>query len=256
MAKRQVNQWLGGVSRSMDKSFILAEIKRTAEENGGKPLGRRRFATDTGIKESDWYGRYWASWGAALEEAGYTANVKQGRLDDDHLLERFAGLVQELGRFPVDAEVRMKARGDATFPSHNTFRRFGRRSQFANRLVSFCEARGGLADVIAICEPLAAQTEPEPKDEEAGTPETFGSVYLLKAGRYYKIGRSNAVGRRERELAIQLPEKPKTIHVISTDDPPGIEAYWHNRFAEKRKNGEWFELSRADVQAFRRRKFM
>jgi hypothetical protein len=28
----------------------------------------------------------------------------------------------------------------------------------------------------------------------------LGFVYLIKSGRFYKIGRSNAVGRREREL--------------------------------------------------------
>lgn len=244
------------MGRSMDRSFILAEIKRTAKENGDAPLGRRRFAAETGIKESDWYGKFWASWGAALEEAGYTPNVKQARLDDDRLLERFTGLIQELGRFPVAAEVRMKARSDETFPSHNTFRRFGRKSQFASHLISFCEARGGLEDVIAMCQPLAAVPESEAQDGERVSSETFGVVYLLKAGRYYKIGRSNSFGRRERELAIQLPERPKTIHVISTDDPSGIEAYWHNRFAQRRKNGEWFELTRADVQAFKRRKFM
>ena len=65
-----------------------------------------------------------------------------------------------------------------------------------------------------------------------------------------------ALGRREYELAIQLPEKTKTIHEIRTDDPVGIEAYWHNRFESKRKNGEWFELAPLDIKAFRRRKFM
>jgi hypothetical protein len=54
---------------------------------------------------------------------------------------------------------------------------------------------------------------------------SIGFVYLTRFGRHFKIGRTNAIGRRERELAIQLPEKSKTVHVIETDDPEGIEAY-------------------------------
>jgi hypothetical protein len=51
-------------------------------------------------------------------------------------------------------------------------------------------------------------------------------VYLMKSDRYYKVGRTGHVGGRERDLAIQLPDKIITVHSIRTDDPMGIEAYW------------------------------
>ena len=44
----------------MDKEYILKEIKRTAEENGGIPLGVASFFRETGVKEFDWRGKIWA----------------------------------------------------------------------------------------------------------------------------------------------------------------------------------------------------
>lgn len=49
-------------------------------------------------------------------------------------------------------------------------------------------------------------------------------VYLIRSGKFYKIGHTNSVGRREYELALQLPQEVQVLHKIETDDPEGIEA--------------------------------
>jgi len=240
---------------TMTKQHILDEIKRTAQANGGVPLGVNRFSAATGIKESDWRGKYWCRWGDALLEAGLVPNTLQGPYPEQDLIQRFIALIRALGRYPLQAEIRMKRRSDASFPSHNVFRRFGTRERFAARICEYCQQHPGYDDVPLL---IAAVGVPptEFTDVRPSAADEFGFVYLLKSGRHYKIGRTNSAGRRERELAIQLPERTKTIHVIKTDDPAGIEAYWHSRFASKRKGGEWFDLDAKDVAAFKRRKFM
>lgn len=241
--------------KSMQKQHILNEIKRTAAANGGTPLGKGRFYQETSIKEADWLGRYWSRWSDALREAGFSPNTLQEAYPEEELLARLATLCRELGRLPVRGELRLKRRADPSFPSDKVFDRFGTKAQVVAKLAEYCSTRSDLADVAALCAPITETVLPESDDESAPEPE-IGFVYLLRSGRHYKIGRSNAAGRRERELAIQLPEKASRVHTIRTDDPVGIESYWHTRFESKRLNGEWFALNAADVKAFRRRKFM
>lgn len=90
--------------------------------------------------------------------------------------------------------------------------------------------------------------------QEDGESAPSGYVYLVRhgSGREFKIGRTSNPVRREGEVSIELPKRLEPVHVIETDDPSGVESYWHRRFAGKRLNGEWFALSQQDVRAFNR----
>ena len=240
----------------MNKQHILAEIKRTAQENGGIPLGWKRFFSETGIRYYDWFRKHWSRWGDAVREAGFEPNKLTEAYGDGLLIERYIGLVRELSRIPVKGELRLKKRNDPSFPNEGAFERFGSKSQLLAKVLEYCSIHSGFDDVAPLCAQLPWEEGAKRNENGNFKTEAVGMVYLLRSGRHYKIGRTNAVGRREYELAIQLPAKAKTVHVIRTDDPTGIEAYWHNRFAAKRSNGEWFELDSADVAAFKRRKLM
>lgn len=234
------------------KDHILAEIRRTAGANDGVPLGMERFFAETGIKRADWLGKHWARWGDALEEAGFPANQLTVARSKDDVLGKLAQFVKELGRFPVDSEMRLQARKQPGFPSHTTLYRSGGKPVLVRRLRDYCAERGQ-PEVVAICDDVISSVgvaSANEADERGGA----GYVYLVKHGsrREYKIGRTNNPMRREGEIRTELPEQLLPVHTIETDDPAGIEAYWHARFKEKRKNGEWFALDAGDVRAFKR----
>lgn len=241
----------------MTKDDVLREIRRTAAENGGVALGKAAFLAATGIRESDWSGRWWTTWGAAVREAGFEPQKLNPRIDDVLVLDAAAKIVGKYGRFPTAAEIRLECNTDPTLPSHNTFRRFGGLSGLRTRLREFAADRG-LSELVAVLSGQADEAGADPANLDGDTERSAadGFVYLMKSGRHFKIGKANSVDERHRHLRIQLPQATQVVHRIKTDDPFGIEAYWHRRFAEKRLNGEWFALSPDDVKAFRRRKFM
>ena len=242
----------------MSKEQIIKEIQRTAKANGGVPLGKMRFAKETGIKESDWSGKYWAKWSDAIIEAGYEPNVLQGSYDDQHLLDLFANYVQEIGHIPTVAELRLKARNTSDFPSHNTFARLGAKKILLGRLLQFCKKNERYRNLVELIEssPHTIPTEEQDISESKNTKESTGYVYLMQFGNEYKIGNSNNVEKRFRQLRTQMPYEGKIIHTIETGDPEGIETYWHQYFDDKRLKGEWFKLTADDVKYFKRRKLM
>ena len=125
------------------------------------------------------------------------------------------------------------------------------KQKLTEKILEWCENKDDFEDITKLCISILEKSDKKESIIDSDITKILGEVYLFKSGRYYKIGKTNDTVRRGSELRIQLPEKMDLIHSIKTDDPSGIEAYWHKRFDSKRKQGEWFDLSVADVKAFK-----
>lgn len=233
------------------KESIIKAYNDLVREMGGKPVGIGVFTHETGISSYNWNGGYWRSWSAFQADAGHVPNRRTQKTADEIVLQRFAEFVLERKGIPTQADLTLKKKEDPSFPERTVFRRWGDQDTLSAKVGDYCAGKEQFFPVLE----LLMQSVSSSLDQRLDSLRIKGFVYLLRSSKNYKLGRTNAVGRRLRELAIQLPEKPDTVHVIETDDPEGIEQYWHRRFALKRKGGEWFTLSSEDVRAFKKRRF-
>lgn len=79
-----------------------------------------------------------------------------------------------------------------------------------------------------------------------------GYVYLVQSPTSaYKIGRTKDYKSRARTFGVQLPFEVEFICVIQTGNMRKLEKELHQRFAEKRVSGEWFNLLPEDVEYIR-----
>ena len=239
-----------------DKIEIIGLIQALAKRDSAPP-SLKKFVSETGIKESSWKGKLWLNWNDAMREAGLSTRAFViTRLDKSECLRKYVAFVSEIRRIPTQVELEFKRNADETFPNvKGLLNTIGRGVDGMKAALEFSQQHGYPPETIEIFRQAIAQRSqirPLPTDDTL-TP-SVGYVYLLKSGKDYKIGKTNDLFRRHGELKVQLPEKGEPIHHFETDDPSGIEAYWHNRFKDKRKNGEWFALDAADIKAFKRRK--
>jgi hypothetical protein len=233
---------------SDEKHIILSEIRRLQRELGRAP-GLQAFSSATGIPAGRIVGRYWARWSDALVEAGFAANELTKRYDSTELLRGLADHMRSIGRYPSVNDLKIAKRNGLNVANSHVYpAHFGTAPNLRKALRKFCSEHDDFIDLLDLI----------PVDnvvDKRQSNSIHGHVYLLQSGEHYKIGRSDNLERRIKEISIALPAATKLIHSIATDDPVGIEAYWHRRFADRRANGEWFKLTRDDLAAFRRRKF-
>ncbi len=199
--------------------------------------------------------RHWPKYSDAIREAGFEPNALNGPADETTVLGRFVELTRDLGHVPTSNELRHARANDASFPSLGVFARLGPRNDRIARALEYCRGSTVSTEVVAI---LEAAYQTDARVGEGGSPGaptrvSFGFVYLARGHPgEFKIGRTNLVDRRLLELGAMAAIEPTLVHEIKTDDPAGVEAYWHRRFADKRMRGEWFRLTTGDVAAFRR----
>jgi len=237
----------------MTRDEVLHAIRVTAKGNAGRPLGEKSFYRAANATRTDLWNSGFARYSEAVAAAGLEPNKLIKAAPTEKVMEGLIELVRGCGRFPTIGDVKTARRQRPWLPSYEALKRIagGSLRDLPQQLLDYCKQRPEFDDVVRILGVVPHRGETATSLGRG----ILGYVYLAKHGKNFKIGRSNDVVRRRREVALLLPEELKHVHVIETDDPEGIEAYWHRRFAERRGRGEWFQLTAEDVAAFRRRRF-
>ena len=78
-----------------------------------------------------------------------------------------------------------------------------------------------------------------------------GYVYVIQdidISMLYKIGRTINPKDRLNKFAVELPFATEIVAIVATDDAPTLEWQLHQRYAESRKRGEWFDLKASQVR--------
>lgn len=238
----------------MTAEEIITAIQVAAKKRKGKAPGGEAFLRSVGLSERGLWRVGFRTYSEAVAAAGIKPNVMNPGMSDSDVLNGLAELVLRIERFPTKADISLaRIRGDEVVSYAALLRRrgdsiVGLREVFA----TFAQSHARVDELSAI---LGLSEVAGERDFPVLAPSITGYVYLLKSNKDYKIGRSNDVARRRREVSLLLPRELEHVHVIETDDPEGIERYWHQRFADRRTRGEWFALTPEDVRAFRRRRF-
>ncbi len=232
---------------------IVAAYLKLVQAHGGRVIGQGPFMRKTGIPAVYWRGRYWRSWSAFQAELGFEPNLRFTKIPLETLLRRFAELARDLGKLPTQLDIEARRKQDRSFPSSNPFG-LVRRDDFLISLEEWC---GGKPEFAPVMQLLRRRRERITSRRRDNSRRFRGIVYIERQGEEftYTIRSARLTGKRLRQESARLGCLPSTVHVIDTDDPPGIERYWRERFKSRLLPGDIYRLFPEDLIAFRWRKF-
>jgi hypothetical protein len=157
------------------RETILQEIQKLAKANDGQPPGVRAFQQHTGIGEHLWRGVYWARWGDAIKEAGFTANEWQGKSDTGRIFEKYIEAARHYGYLPTAAELLMYRKAHVDFPGVKTiYTHFGSKEGLLANLRSWIRDRPAMQDVAQ----MLGAPEADPAEKHAPSREGLGQRFL------------------------------------------------------------------------------
>lgn len=98
-----------------------------------------------------------------------------------------------------------------------------------------------------IAEKLQLQREEGRRLRLLARSRTAGFIYVIRSGDLFKIGRTTNLRKRLAALRGVVPGGIRPVRTRLVLGPRTVEKHLHEKFADKRTNGEWFALSQEDV---------
>lgn len=118
---------------------------------------------------------------------------------------------------------------------------------------SLIECLSSLVEFLPLEQQLQFSKLPQAKKFIEADLSRGGYVYIVKADTgHCKIGRSNNVPQRMKLFSVKLPFEFELIHHFPCEDMHHAEDDLHAAFRDKRCNGEWFNLTDADIATLKR----
>lgn len=77
--------------------------------------------------------------------------------------------------------------------------------------------------------------------------ESIGGIYIIEISGYHKIGMTTNLSNRMTQLNTSSPIKPTLVKWFPCDDYIEREIKLHKLFQDKRRHGEWFDLTPDDL---------
>jgi hypothetical protein len=77
---------------------------------------------------------------------------------------------------------------------------------------------------------------------------TWGTVYFIKCGQYYKIGATKDVKSRLSSIRVTNPCDCELIHIVKTENMYLTERLFKSMFGRANLKGEWFSLTPENIE--------